>query len=46
MNVVLLKLPSKKYDFDVKYSPIGKVIIRIVKNRRVFSADTKEPSFL
>ena len=34
------------YAFDAKYSPMGIVTIRIVKNSSVFRADTKEPSFL
>lgn len=40
------KLPSKKKDFDAKYSPMGRVIIKIVKNSSVFRTDTREPSFL
>lgn len=42
----LSNLPSKIYDFDVKYNPIGRVIIMIVKNSSVFSTDTNDPSFL
>lgn len=34
------------YAFDAKYSPMGSVTIKIVKNSSVFRADTKEPSFL
>jgi len=40
------KIPSKRKDFDVKYSPMGRVIIRIVKNNSVLSTETREPSFL
>lgn len=40
------KIPSKRKDFDAKYSPMGRVIIRRVKNKSVLSTDTREPSFL
>lgn len=33
------------YAFDAKYSPMGSVTIRIVKNNSVFRAETKELSF-
>lgn len=34
------------YAFDAKYSPMGKVTMRIVKKSNVFRADTMELSFL
>lgn len=40
------QIPSKKKDLEAKYSPIGKVIIRRVKNSSVLSTETSEPSFL
>lgn len=39
-------LPSKIYALDVKYSPMGRVTIRMVKNSSVLRAETRELSFL
>lgn len=38
--------PSKMYAFDAKYSPMGTVTMRMVKNSRVLRAETRELSFL
>lgn len=40
------QLPSNTYAFVEKYSPMGKIIIKAVKNRRVLKVEAKEPSFL
>lgn len=34
------------YAFDAKYSPMGSVTMRMVKNNKVLRAETKELSFL
>lgn len=45
-NKLALPLPSKMYALDVKYSPMGRVTIRMVKNSSVLRAETRELSFL